>query len=47
MKEDETLKLEENNLRLLCPVCHTIKENESKPKKSFSKLFWISPPIKK
>lgn len=25
---DDSLKLDENNLRLLCPTCHTIEENE-------------------
>ncbi|MED2754589.1 HNH endonuclease signature motif containing protein, partial [Bacillus thuringiensis] len=45
IKEDPTLKLEENNLRLLCPVCHTIEENEDKPKKVFPSYFG-SPPIK-
>ena len=39
IKEDSTLKLEENNLRLLCPVCHTIEENEDKPKKVFPSYF--------
>ena len=42
IKEDSTLKLEENNLRLLCPVCHTIEENEDKPK-SFSRVILEAP----
>lgn len=29
ISENETLKLEENNLRLLCPKCHVIEEHES------------------
>ena len=44
IKEDSTLKLEENNLRLLCPVCHTIEENEDKPKKFFRVI--LEAPIK-
>ncbi len=36
---DETLKLEVNNLRLLCPKCHIIEENEEKEKKVFPSYF--------
>ncbi|WP_456523668.1 HNH endonuclease [Bacillus sp. TE9106W] len=39
IKEDSTLKLEGNNLRLLCPGCHAIEENEDKPKEVFPSYF--------
>lgn len=36
---DDTLKLEVNNLRLLCPQCHIIEENEDKKAKVFPSYF--------
>ncbi|WP_312754028.1 HNH endonuclease [Rummeliibacillus suwonensis] len=33
IKKNPLLKLDPNNLRLLCPKCHTIEENESDDKK--------------
>ncbi|TEA54648.1 HNH endonuclease [Bacillus sp. BH2] len=39
IKQDETLKLEINNLMLLCPKCHIKEENEDKPKKVFPSYF--------
>lgn len=39
IRQDESLKLEENNLMLLCPKCHTIVENEDNEKKVFPSYF--------
>lgn len=39
IKQDESLKLEANNIMLLCPKCHVIVENEEKPKKVFPSYF--------
>ncbi|WHY75716.1 HNH endonuclease [Neobacillus sp. WH10] len=39
INDDPTLKLEENNLKLLCPKCHTIEENEEKKEKVFPSYF--------
>lgn len=39
IKKDVTLKLELNNLMLLCHICHTIVENEDKPKAVFPSYF--------
>ncbi|OAK72675.1 HNH endonuclease [Lederbergia galactosidilytica] len=39
ISEDETLKLDPNNLRLLCPQCHTIEENEDKKRTVFPSYF--------
>lgn len=39
IKKDPTLRLEENNLMLLCSKCHIIVENEDKPKKVFPSYF--------
>lgn len=36
---DETLKLEVNNLKLLCPECHMIEENEENEKNIFPNYF--------
>lgn len=36
---DPTLKLDPNNLKLLCPKCHTIEENEDKTEKVFPSYF--------
>ncbi|PFB05021.1 endonuclease [Bacillus anthracis] len=33
IKKNPSLKLEPNNLRLLCPTCHMIEENEEDDKK--------------
>ncbi|MDM5208428.1 MULTISPECIES: HNH endonuclease [Cytobacillus] len=33
IKDDPTLKLEDNNLQLLCPKCHTEEENKDKEKR--------------
>ena len=38
ISRDVTLKLEPNNLRLLCPKCHIIEENEGE-KKVFPSYF--------
>ncbi|WP_285015539.1 HNH endonuclease [Lactococcus garvieae] len=39
IKQDKLLKLEPNNLMLLCPKCHVIEENEDKDKKVFPNYF--------
>ncbi|MGG0185152.1 HNH endonuclease [Bacillus rhizoplanae] len=39
IKKDETLKLELNNLMLLCPKCHIKEENEEKQKTVFPSYF--------
>ncbi|QWI73077.1 HNH endonuclease (plasmid) [Bacillus mycoides] len=39
VKEDSTLRLEENNLMLFCPKYHIKEENEGKPKKVFPSYF--------
>lgn len=39
IKKDPLLKLEPNNLRLLCPKCHIVEENEDKQKKIFPSYF--------
>lgn len=39
IKKNPTLRLEENNLMLLCSKCHIIVENEDKPKKVFPSYF--------
>jgi 5-methylcytosine-specific restriction enzyme A len=39
VKQDDTLKLEENNLMLLCPPCHIIVENADKQEKVFPSYF--------
>lgn len=39
IKEDDTLKLEPNNLRLLCRDCHMIEENEEKKSTVFPSYF--------
>ncbi|GGE58517.1 HNH endonuclease [Priestia taiwanensis] len=39
VRQDQTLKLELNNLMLLCPKCHIEEENEGKPKKVFPSYF--------
>lgn len=36
---NDTLKLEDNNLRLLCPKCHVIEENEEKKERVFPSYF--------
>ncbi|RIJ65521.1 HNH endonuclease [Rummeliibacillus sp. POC4] len=45
VKNNPTLKLEENNLRLLCPECHMIEEHEEENKKVFANYFM--PPSQK
>lgn len=35
IKKNEMLKLDPNNIRLLCPKCHVIEENEADEKKFF------------
>jgi 5-methylcytosine-specific restriction enzyme A len=37
--KNETLKLEENNLMLLCPTCHVAIENEEKQQKVYASYF--------
>ena len=39
IKDNETLKLDLNNLRLLCRDCHMIEENEEKKKTVFASYF--------
>lgn len=39
VKDYPDLKLEPNNIRLLCPECHIIEENEDKPKKVYPSYF--------
>ena len=46
IKDNPNLKLDPNNIRLLCPKCHVIEENESKPKAVFASYFDIAPPTK-
>jgi 5-methylcytosine-specific restriction enzyme A len=45
IKKDPTLKLDENNLMLLCPKCHVIEENIDKEKVQpvFPKYFQAPP----
>ena len=37
--KNQNLKLDENNIRLLCPQCHVIEENEVDGKKVFASYF--------
>lgn len=39
IKKNPLLKLDSNNLRLLCNVCHTIEENEDDQRKIFPSYF--------
>lgn len=39
IKKNKLLKLEINNVMLLCPQCHVIVENEEKTKKVFASYF--------
>jgi 5-methylcytosine-specific restriction enzyme A len=39
IKDDPTLKLDENNLKLLCPKCHTEEENKDDKGKIFPSYF--------
>ncbi|MGH0685831.1 HNH endonuclease [Bacillus mycoides] len=39
IKKDATLKLDQNNLMLLCPVCHIKEENKENDKKIFPSYF--------
>lgn len=39
IKDNDLLKLDPNNIRLLCPQCHMIEENEEKEKKVFPSYF--------
>jgi 5-methylcytosine-specific restriction enzyme A len=39
IKQDGTLKLEPNNLMLLCPKCHAEEENKDNDKKIFPSYF--------
>lgn len=39
VKEDITLRLEPNNLMLLCPKCHIEEENKDKKQKVFPSYF--------
>lgn len=45
IKKNPMLKLEPNNLKLLCPVCHSIEENKIEKEKVFLNFFQ-SPPFK-
>lgn len=39
VKKNPLLKLEPNNLKLLCNICHTIEENEDNNQKVFPSYF--------
>ena len=39
IRKNPLLKLGPNNIRLLCPKCHTIEENDSEDKKVFANYF--------
>ncbi|KYG92362.1 endonuclease [[Bacillus] sp. KCTC 13219] len=39
IKKNPLLKLEPNNLRLLCPTCHMIEENTDETKSVFANYF--------
>ena len=39
IKKNNMLKLDPNNIRLLCPTCHVIEENETDEKKVFPSYF--------
>lgn len=39
IKKNPLLKLDPNNLRLLCDVCHAIEENEDDQQKIFPSYF--------
>jgi 5-methylcytosine-specific restriction enzyme A len=39
IKKDPTLKLEPNNLMLLCPQCHTLEENKENKQAVFASYF--------
>lgn len=39
IKKNPLLKLDPNNIRLLCPQCHVIEENEDENKKIFPNYF--------
>lgn len=39
IKKNDMLKLDPNNIRLLCPICHVIEENETDEKKVFPSYF--------
>ncbi|WP_394898643.1 HNH endonuclease [Enterococcus gallinarum] len=39
IKKNDLLKLDPNNIRLLCPKCHVIEENETDEKKIFPSYF--------
>lgn len=39
VKKNPLLKLEPNNLRLLCPVCHCIEENMDEQENIFANYF--------
>lgn len=44
IRKNDNLKLEPNNLRLLCPTCHTFEENEGKDELVVARYFRPSPP---
>lgn len=46
IKENPLLKLEPNNIKLVCPQCHVKIENEEKTKKVFASYFKIDPPYR-
>lgn len=39
IRKNPLLKLDPNNIRLLCPKCHVIEENEEDSKKVFANYF--------
>lgn len=39
IRKNDKLKLDPNNIRLLCPQCHVIEENEMQTRKVFSSYF--------
>lgn len=39
VKDNPTLRLEDDNLRLLCPECHMVEEHDEKNKKVYANFF--------
>lgn len=47
IKKNANLNLDPKNLRLLCPTCHTIEENEGNDTLVVASYFKVSPPTPK
>jgi 5-methylcytosine-specific restriction enzyme A len=47
VKADASLKLEPDNLKLLCPKCHSIEENYGEKEIIFKNYFFKNPPGQK